>query len=106
MTGQRGVLSAVLAATVLLAGVIVGTSFAQKASVPKTQDRLALGEDDVKKLMLLIDTSKTSKISKQEWMKFMEDEFDRLDTNKSGELDAKELAQSRIKASPFGKVGK
>jgi hypothetical protein len=43
---------------------------------------------------------------KQEWMKFMEAEFDRLDKNKSGELDAKELAQSKLQVSPFAKVGK
>jgi hypothetical protein len=43
---------------------------------------------------------------KQEWMKFMEAEFDRLDKNKSGELDAKELAQSKLQVSPFCKSGK
>jgi hypothetical protein len=39
-------------------------------------------------------------------MKFMEAEFDRLDKNKSGELDAKELAQSRLRVDPFTNVGK
>ena len=82
------------------------TSRAQKAAVPKPQDKLALGEDDVKKLILLIDTDKTGKITKQEWMKFMEAEFDRLDKNKRGELDAKELAKSRLRVSPFASVGK
>jgi len=33
-----------------------------------------------------MDTDKNGKISKQEWMKFMEAEFDRLDKNKTGEL--------------------
>ncbi len=79
---------------------------AQKAAVPKQQDQLALGEDEVKHLLLLIDTHKTGKITKQQWMQFMEAEFDRLDKNKSGELDAKELAQSRLRASPFAKAGK
>jgi hypothetical protein len=85
---------------------ILGTSFAQKAAAPKPQDKLALGEDEVKQLLLLIDTDKSGKISKREWMKFMEAEFDRLDKNKSGELDARELAQSRLRVSPFAKVGK
>jgi Ca2+-binding EF-hand superfamily protein len=78
----------------------------QKAAVPKAQDKLTLGEDEVKQLLLLMDTEKTGKITKQEWMKFMEAEFDRLDKHKSGELDAKELAQSRLRISPFAKVGK
>jgi Ca2+-binding EF-hand superfamily protein len=45
-------------------------------------------------LLLLMDTDKSGKISKQEWMKFMEAEFDRLDKDKKGQLDAKELEQS------------
>jgi hypothetical protein len=85
---------------------IVGDSFAQKAAAPKPHDKLALGEDEVKQLLLLIDTDKTGKITKPEWMKFMEAEFDRLDKNKSGELDAKELAQSRLRVSPFARAGK
>jgi hypothetical protein len=83
-----------------------GMALAQKASVPKQQDTLALGQDQVKQLLLLINTSKTGKITKQEWMRFMEAEFDRLDKNKTGELDAKELAQSRLQVSPFAQVGK
>jgi hypothetical protein len=39
-------------------------------------------------------------------MKFMEAEFDRLDKDKSGDLDVKELAQSQLSASNFSKVGK
>jgi|HubBroStandDraft_6_1064221.scaffolds.fasta_scaffold54409_5 hypothetical protein len=83
-----------------------GFAAAQKASVPKPQDKLALGEDEVEQLLLLIDTNKTGKITKQEWMKFMEEEFDRLDKNKSGEIDAKKLARSRLLARPFASAGK
>jgi hypothetical protein len=49
--------------------------FAQRAAVPKQQDKAALAEANVKELLLLMDTDKTGKISKQEWMKFMEAEF-------------------------------
>jgi EF hand domain-containing protein len=96
------VLSVLLVAT----WTMLGTAVAQKASVPKSQDKLALGEDEVKQLLLLIDTDKKGKISKQEWMKFMEAEFERLDKNKTGELDVKELAQSRLRVSHFAGVGK
>ncbi len=51
--------------------------------------------------MLAMDTDKNGKISKQEWMKFMEDEFDRLDTNHNGELDVKELTQSRMRVHHY-----
>ena len=83
-----------------------GILAAQKAAVPKPQDRLALGEDEVRRLMLLIDTNNNGKISKKEWMTFMEAEFDRLDKKKTGELDPKELAQSRVQASRFLSAGK
>jgi hypothetical protein len=96
------VVFAVLVATQLSSG----TANAQKQSVPKPQDRLALGENEVKQLLLLMDTSKNGKISKQEYMNFMEAEFDRLDKNKNGELDPKELTQSKLRASHSSAVGK
>jgi len=89
---RRGVLLALVGAT----SAVVGAAFAQRASVPKPQDKTALAEANAKELLLLMDTDKTGKISKQEWMKFMEAEFDRLDKNKKGELDSEELMQSRV----------
>lgn len=89
-----------------LAGATLRTSVAQKAAVPKPQDKLVLGEEEVKQLLLLIDTDKKGKISKQEWMRFMGAEFDRLDKSKNGELDLKELTQSRLRVSHFTSVGK
>jgi Ca2+-binding EF-hand superfamily protein len=96
----------VLVAMLAVTGATLGTGVAQKASTPKPQDKVALGEDEVKQLLLLIDTEKKGKISKQEWMKFMEAEFDRLDKSKNGELDVKELTQSRLRVSYFTSVGK
>jgi hypothetical protein len=78
----------------------------QKDATPRKGDTLALGEAEVKQLLLLMDTNKNGKVSKQEFMQFMEAEFDRLDKDKSGELDPKELAQSRLRAAPFVSVGK
>jgi hypothetical protein len=69
--------------------VLSGTPNAQKQSVPEPQGKLALGENEVKQLLLLMDTSQNGKISKQEYMNFTEAEFDRLDKNKNGELDPK-----------------
>jgi len=83
------------------------TSFAQDtASVPKQQDNLAIGERDAEQLMLLIGPNKNGKVTKQAWMKFMAAEFDRLDKDKGGSLDVKELAESRLRVGPFSSAGK
>lgn len=92
-------------ATLFAIGAIAGTSFAQK-TVPMPPDKLALGGDDIKNLLLLMDTDKNRKISKQEWMNFMSAEFNRMDKDKSGQLDPKELAESRLKTRTFASVGK
>jgi hypothetical protein len=98
-------LSIVASITVLIAALtLLGNAAAQKASVPKPQDKLTLGEEDVKHLLPLMDADKNGKISRQEYMKFMAAEFDRLDKSKTGELDVKALTQSNLSASHF--VGK
>jgi hypothetical protein len=95
----------VIAIVAVLAAIaaMVGTAAAQKAT-PKPQDRLAIGEDSVKQLLLLMNADKQGKVSKQEFMEFMEAEFERLDKAKNGELDVKELTQSTLHARSL--VGK
>lgn len=88
---RRSLLIALLSATAL-----AGTALAQKQSVPKQPTKDSMAEENVTELLLLMDTDKNGKISKQEWMKFMEAEFDTLDKDKKGELDRKELLQSRV----------
>jgi hypothetical protein len=66
---------------------------AQQAPVAKPQANVALGEGEVKKLLLLMETDSDGKVSKQVYMSFMEAEFDRLDQKKEGKLDVKELTQ-------------
>lgn len=94
-------------ATLFAIGGIAGVCFAQKDSAPKPHDKLALGEDHVAELLLLMDTNKDGRITKQEWVKFMEAEFDRLDKQKSGVINAKEIAQPKGRVSPVAPpVGK
>ena len=88
--------------TMGLAGMGLITAFAQKDSVPVNQDRVALGASDVKQLVELMDTDKSGKVSKAEYMAFFSAEFDRLDKDKSGELDVKELEKSMMR--PAAKV--
>lgn len=88
--------------TVLLAtGTLLVTAAAQKSSVPRVQDLLAMGEVHVKQLLPLMNTSKEGMVSKQEFLKFMEAEFDRLDKEKRGELNVRKLTQSELSASRF-----
>jgi EF hand len=79
------------------AATVLHVRAAQKVAIPKTPTTAVLAEDEVKQLLLLMDTDKNGKISKKEFMDFMSAEFDRLDKDKSGELDQKELAQSQIR---------
>jgi hypothetical protein len=91
--------------SVLVAAVgMLGTAAAQKASVPKPQNKLALGENEVKQLLTLMDTDKNGMVSKERYMRFMEAEFERLDKDKKGELNVRELTRSTMTASRF--VGK
>jgi Ca2+-binding EF-hand superfamily protein len=60
-----------------------------------------MGENEVKQLLPLMNTDTKGMISKQEFMKFMEAEFDRLDKSKKGELNVKELTQSNLTASRY-----
>lgn len=79
------------------AAVLAAKGLAQDtANVPVRPNTGKIAEDNVKQLLLLMDTNKNGKISKDEWMKFMSAEFDRLDTDHSGELDPNELMKSRI----------
>jgi hypothetical protein len=89
--------------TIVLLGAVtfLGTAAAQKAAVPKPQDRLALGEQNVKQLLLLMDADKNGMVSKQEYLRFMDAEFQRLDKSNQGQLNARQLNQATISAAHF-----
>ena len=69
-----------------------------KLAAAGSQDKLALADVNVKELLLLMDADRNGKISKKEWMSFMEAEFNKLDRNGDGELDQEELQVARISA--------
>jgi hypothetical protein len=83
----------------MLAGVVfMATGFlaasAAVADEPVAADsatKLRIGLSQTAQLLQLMDTDKNGKVSKGEFMRFMEAEFDFADTNKNGELDPKEL---------------
>jgi hypothetical protein len=78
---------------VLVAGAVA-------AAVPIATDdnqKVAAGVPATKQLLLLMDTDKNGKVSKQEFMTFMEAEFTKLDTNHDGELDVQELTKLQVR---------
>ena len=74
---------------------------AQDHSHDTVRDKnLEMGEAEAKRLLTLMDRDQNGKVSKKEFMTFMEEEFNLLDKNKDGELDVKELLQNRF--TPHG----
>ncbi len=58
--------------------------------------RPASGREQSVQFLLLVETGADGTISKQEWMQRMEQEFYRLDTDKNGVVDTREVAQSNL----------
>ena len=93
MMTRRSLVIALLSASVALAVADVA---------PKPQDKLAQANENVKQLLLLLDADNNGKISKKEWMAFMEAEFNKLDKDGNGELDQKELMEARVSVRQGG----
>ena len=77
------------------AGVILAQDNGAPPNPPK-EKAVAAGEVEAKRLLLLMDKDQNGKVSRQEFMDFMAAEFERLDKNKDGELDVKELTQLSV----------
>ena len=91
---------AALVAALAAGSAKLGTAMAAQdpadQAAKQKEKKIVAGEPEAKQLLLLMDRDQNGKVSKQEFMSFMEAEFQRLDINKDGELDVKELVQSRI----------
>jgi Ca2+-binding EF-hand superfamily protein len=61
----------------------------------------AHAESDVRHLLSLMDTDKNGVVSREEFLEFMGQTFDRIDVNKSGTLEPKELYPN-AKGFPLG----
>jgi len=84
-----------------------GNAVEQKQPAAKAQNNIeALRAEEVKELLLLMDSNASGKISKEEWLKFMEAEFDRLDKGKTGKVDLKDISQSRQRVTRSANMGK
>jgi len=89
-------------AAVRASSVAAQSSGAARPEFTPQSQPVAAGEFEAKKLLVLMDSDKSGTVSKREFMEFMEAEFDRLDTNKDGVLDVKELEQSQLEQTHRG----
>ena len=91
----------------LLLITTLGVGFAQK-DVRRQPDSNVMAIENVKQLLLIMDTDQRGKISRQQWIAFMEAEFDRLDVEKKGELDQTAIRQSmaHVKQIRFSDLGR
>ena len=71
--------------------IAIAQNGAQSAQSPVEK-----GEYSAVQLLQLMDKDRNGKVSRAEFMKFMNEEFDRLDINKDGELDVNELAELHL----------
>ena len=82
-----------LTGVLLIAGI--GTAAHIEATPEAQRDKnLTRGEQEAKKLLRLMDKDLNGKVSKTEFMNFMSAEFDRMDKDRSGELDVRELTEA------------
>ena len=72
----------------LMASACIAPQSAMAQNAPSPQQQ---GEYNAKQLLLLMDKDQNGKVSRAEFMSFMNAEFDQLDVNHDGELDVNEL---------------
>jgi EF hand domain-containing protein len=75
----------------LATGSIVSTAAAADAPAADSSSKRATALTPLAQLVQLMDTNKDGKVSKEEFMKFMESEFDYADRQKTGQLDPGQL---------------
>ena len=103
VSAVQGYGKTLLAVVALLAVAVTGIEAQDAPSTRVQQEKkdrnVKAGEKEAKKLILLMDKDQNGKVSREEFMAFMQAEFDRLDLDKNGSLDVAELTQSRVQTS-------
>jgi hypothetical protein len=103
MSVVKGTSKTLLLVAALLGCGVTGIHAQDSPSARVKQEKkdrsVKAGEKEAKKLILLMDKDQNGRVSKEEFMAFMEAEFERLDVDKNGSLDVAELTQSRVQTS-------
>jgi hypothetical protein len=98
-----------LPAASLLTIAFFGTpAIAQKDGLLKPADPTFLATDDVKEILLFMNTDTSWKITREEWIRFMAAEFDRFDPAKKAAIDPKKITPIKEQArfTRFSDLGK
>ncbi|MGD0798515.1 MAG: hypothetical protein ABR910_12405 [Acidobacteriaceae bacterium] len=102
----------VAAAALVAVYILPAAASAQKDATPKQivtvqQEQPAFGQNQVAQLVLLMNTNKDGRVTREQFIRFMDAQFDLLDTNKTGAVAVKEVIQPTPRvwyvASTFGK---
>lgn len=105
MRKRTSLLLVVVAAVALIAVCATLRTAAAREPGSKRLDNYALGVDQVKQLLVLMDADNNGKVSKQEFMSYMDTEFGRLDKDENGQVDVTGAAP-QAQPTYFNSVGK
>jgi Ca2+-binding EF-hand superfamily protein len=86
--------------TAIAVVLLTAASCASAAPAADKKDQKAM--EYAKEMLRLMDTDANGKVSREEFMAYMNKQFDLLDVNKDGELDVKELTGLRNTTRPGG----
>jgi hypothetical protein len=89
----------VATAVFFAAGSIITTAVAADAPAAADSSKHEAALTPLAQLLQFMDTDKNGKVSKEEFMKFMEAEFDFADKSKNGQLDPNELKHLLFKVN-------
>jgi Ca2+-binding EF-hand superfamily protein len=81
---------------ITLIGTSLGIGTMSTAALVATERTVATTDRDVRQLVRLMDKDQNGVVSREEFMEFMERTFDRIDVDKNGTLEPKELRQTAI----------
>ena len=76
---------------IVAGSIVAGVGSANEPAAAPPAKNVKEGLSLTTQLLQLMDTDKSGKVSKEEFMRFMQAEFELADVNKDGELDPKEL---------------
>jgi Ca2+-binding EF-hand superfamily protein len=75
----------------ILVGASLASATISTATVAQSDTTQTVADQDVRELMQLMDKDKSGAVSKKEFLDFMSETFDRLDVNRSGQLESEQL---------------